>query len=333
MTERKIDAIGNLKAKKEQELRGLTIGGKRKVEYLPPATAPCSSATSLETHIHRDLGVKFTVPVQHIVSHHVKEDDREQATCTTSSTEYELKVCEASIEANKAPSSMATSTYTSTQSQEREENDGGSSSYYCSTCQDSTATGTSKDEAEHKRKEVEVGNSSMAMECETIPTASSLSTVIGTVLSQPNLVTRSQSEHHHMNPNKRPKRLSTISAWTQVQNYSHLVRNLRYGSKYRSTHPSSGNAASKVVATNSAAPHGGSWGATNHIYSSINPPPLPTATATEASYYPVPPSQSYGSRTISSSRREEGSGRPNTPVSHVTDTTTTDTDGEKEKWV
>ena len=336
VTERKIDVIGNLKAKKEQELLGLTIGGKRRAEYLPPATAPCSSATSLETHANRNLGVKFTVPVQHIISHHVKEGDHKQATCTTSSTEYELKVCEASIEANKAPSSTATSTYTSTQSQEGKENEGGSSSYYCSTCQDSTATGSSKDEAECKRKEVEVGNSSLAVECETIPTASSLSTVIGTVLSQPNHVTRSQSEHHHVNPNKRPKRLSTISAWTQVQNYSHLVRNFRYGSKYRSTHPSNSKTASKAAATNSTVPHSGSWGATNHIYSTINPPPsLPTAAAaaTEVSFYPVPPPQSYGSRTISSSRREEGSGRPNTPVSHVTDTTTTDTDGEKEKWV
>lgn len=327
MTERKIDAIGNLKAKKEQELLGLT-GGKRKTEYKPPATAPCSSATSLETHHpSRDAaaatGVKFIVPLQHTLSHRMNEDDG--TACTTSSTEYELKVCEASIEANKAPSSSAaTSTYTGTQSQEGDENDGGSSPYYCSTCQDSVAAGVV--DVERRRDKTEQGNSSMAVECETIPTASSLSTVIGTVLSQPNHVTRSQSEHHHVNANKQPsqKRLSTISAWTHVQNYSHIVRNLRYSSKFRSTQEGSGNAASK--ATNSAV-HAGSWGASNHIYSSINPP-LSTATS---SYFPVAP-QSYGSRTVSSSRREEGSGRPNTPVSSVTNTTT-DTDGEKEKWV
>ena len=318
VTERKIDAIGNLKAKKEQELLGLT-SSNRKTEYYPPATAPCSSATSLESHANnRDSGVKFIVP-QHTFPHHMKEDE---ATCTTSSTEYELKLCEASVEANKAPSSLPPSTYTSVQSHEGDENDG-SSSYYCSTCQGSVSADTV--EVERRRNKVELDNS-MAVECETIPTVSSLSTVIGTVLSQPNHVTRSQSEHHHVNANKQPsqKRLSTISAWTHVQNYSHIIRNLRYSSKYRSTHQGSSNMASK--ATNSA-PHAGSWGVTNHIYSSVNPP-LSTATA---SYYPVLP-QSYGTRTVSSSRREEGSGRPNTPVSSVTDTTT-DTDGEKEKWV
>ena len=318
VTERKIDAIGNLKAKKEQELLGLT-NSNRKTDYYPPATAPCSSATSLETHTNnRDSGVKFIVP-QHTLSYCMKE---EEATCATSSTEYELKLCEASIEANKAPSSLAPSAYTSVQSHEEDENDG-SSSYYCSTCQGSVSADNVEDE--RKRNKVELGNS-MAVECETIPTASSLSTVIGTVLSQPNHVKRSQSEHHHVNTNKQPsqKRLSTISTWTHVQNYSHIIRNLRYSSKYRSTHQGSSNTASK--STNSA-PHAGSWGATNHIYSSINPP----LSTTTASYYPVPP-QSYGSRTASSSRREEGSGRPNTPVSSVMGTTT-DTDGEKEKWV
>ena len=324
VTERKIDAIGNLKAKKEQELLGLT-SSNRKAEYNPPATAPCSSATSLETHpAHRDsVGVKFVVPQQHTLSHRMKEDE---AAGTGSSTEYELKLCEASIEANKAPSSLAGSTYTGTQSREEDENDE-SSLYYCSTCQDSVGAGVV--EVERRRNKAEPSNSSMAVECETIPTASSLSTVIGTVLSRPNHVARSQSEHHHMNANKQSsqnKRLSTISAWTHVQNYTHIIRNLRYSSKYQSSHQSGGGGNTVSKATNSTV-HTGSWGATNHIYSSINPA-LSTATG---SYFPVPP-QSYGSRTVSSSRREEGSGRPNTPVSNVTDTTT-DTDGEKEKWV
>ena len=311
MTERKIDAIGNLKAKKEQELLGLASSSNRRAEYKPPATAPCSSATSIETNLNRDAGVKFVVP-QHTLSHHMKEDE-----ATTSSTEYELKLCEASIEANKAPSSLAPSTYTNAQSHEGDENDG-SSSYYCSTCQGSVSATTV--EVERRRNKAELGDSSMAVECETIPTVSSLSTVIGTVLSQPNHVVRSQSEHRHVTTKQHPsqKRLSTISAWTHVQNYSHIVRNLRYSSKYRSTHQGSSNTSSKT--TNSAT-HAGSWGTTNHAYSSIN-------TTATSSYYPVPP-LSYGSRTISSSRREEGSGRPNTPVTDIT----TDTDGEKEKWV
>ena len=309
VTERKIDAIGNLKAKKEQELLGLA---NRKAEYNPPATAPCSSVTSLESlrPNNREMEVKFVVPL----SQRIKEDE-----ATTTSTEYELKLCEASIEAAKAPSSSAPSMYTNTQG---DENDG-SSSYYCSTCQGSASVSTV--EVGHGRKKVEIGNLSMAVECETIPSVSSLSTVIGTVLSQPNHVTRSQSEHRHVtNEQRSQKRLSAISAWTHFQGYSqNIVKNLRYSSKYRSSHQGSSNMSSKAT----TASHAGTWGTTSHTYSTIDAP----LSTTTASYFAVPP-QSYGSRTVSSSRREEGSGRPNTPVSSVTDITT-DTDGEKEKWV
>ena len=166
----------------------------------------------------------------------------------------------------------------------------------------------------------EVGDSSMAVECETIPSASSLSTVIGTVVSQPqHVMIRSQSEHHQVTIKRPLKRHSDISAWTHVQNYSHIVRNLRFSSKHPQPSLSNSNATSTS--------HAGTWGntLTTNTYSTINAPPISTA-----NYYGMP--KTYGSRTVTSSRRGEGSGRPNTPVSSVTDLTT-DTDGEKEKWV
>ena len=323
VTERKIDAIGNLKAKKEQQLLGLA---NRKTEYHPPATAPCSSATSLESHtnVGRELEVRFVPSTQ------IKEEE-EMTTSATEPMDYEVKLCEVSINSAAAqpPTSTAPSTFTNTQSNNDREEMEGSSSYYCSSCQggpNATSTGW---EGRRTKAGGGGGDSSMIVECETIPSASSLSTVIGTVLSQPNHMTRSQSEHHHVTRQPKPKeaskRFSAISAWSHhVQSYSHIVRNLRYSSKYKTArNDDSGNA--------SSAPHAGTWGtgpAQTNTYSTITAPLVPPTT----SYFGM--TQSYaGSRTISSSRREEGSGRPNTPVSSVVTDLTTDTEGEKEKWV
>ena len=314
VTERKIDAIGNLKAKKEQELLGLA---KRKAEYIPPTTAPCSSATSLESHtnIGRELEVRFVPSTQ------IKEEEE----LTNSSMDYDLKLCEASINLNHPPSSSAPSTYTNPQSNQEGEEVDGSSSCYTSSYPDSSinmAAGTAR---------TAKVDTSMAVECDTIPSASSLSTVIGTVLSQPQMP-RSQSEHRHMHKLSKkqmtnPKRRSGLPTWNQVvQPYSHIVRNLRYTSKYKPPHstdnPTAGTSARLPIAG------GASWGSTlpSNAYTTINGP-----TSIINSYFEA--GQSYsGSRTVSSTRREEGSGRPNTPVSSVTDLTT-DTDGEKEKWV
>ena len=310
VTERKIDAIGTLKAKKEQELRGLA---NRKAEYIPPATAPCSSVTSLEsyTNVGRDIEVKFVPTTQ------IKEEDE----LTSSSMDYELKLCEASINLNHPPSSSAPSTYANTQSNEQGEDVDESSSCYTSSYQDSSST-----MAAGTVGRAVGGDSSMAVECDTIPSASSLSTVIGTVASnyKPQM-SRSQSEHRHMTnqSKKQPmKRLSAISSLNQP--YSHIVRNLRYSSKYKFSHQDNPTASTST----NPAPHAGTWSNVHNsnTYSTIN---APSSTAT--SYFGV--GRSYaGSRTVSSSRRGEGSGRPNTPVSSVTDFTT-DTEGEKEKWV
>ena len=306
VTERKIDAIGNLKAKKEKELLGLA---NRKAEYNPPATAPCSSVTSLESHanVGKELEVRF------VPTYEIKE---EEEMTSPSATEYELKLCEASINTAHPTSSSVPSSYT--QSNTEGEQGQGSSSYYCSTCQGSSSTV----DVGQARERVDVGgvNSSLAVECGTIPSVSSMSTVMGTVLSQQNYVPRSQSDHRHeTKQSKRPiKRLSAMSAWSHVQTYSHIVRNLRYSSKYKAHHGSNME----------AVPHAGTWESTltSNLYSTINPPPSTTNSYLAAA-------QSYaGSRTLSSSRREEGCGHPNTPVSSVTEFTT-DTEEEKEKWV
>ena len=198
-----------------------------------------------------------------------------------------------------------------------------SSSCYTSSYQDSSST-----MAAGMAGRVVGGDSSMAVECDTIPSASSLSTVIGTVVSnyKPQM-SRSQSEHRHMTKHskKQPmKRLSAISSLNQP--YSHIVRNLRYSSKFKFSHQD--NPTASTSTSTNPAPHAGTWSSVHNsnAYSTIN---APSSTAT--SYFGM--GRSYaGSRTVSSSRREEGSGRPNTPVSSVTDFTT-DTEGEKEKWV
>ena len=308
MTERKIDAIGNLKAKKEKALLGLA---HRKTEYNPPATAPCSSATSLESHTNmaRELEVRFVPTMQ------IKE---EEEMTDSSATQYELKLCEASLETAPPNSSSLPSSYTNNEGEQVQGQ--GSSSYYSSSCQSGSGTVATSQADKGMGGVVGGVDSSMAVECETIPTVSSLSTVIGTVLSQQNHVPRSQSEHRHMTRkarSKRPmKRLSALSAWNNVHTYSHIVRNLRYSSKF------------KASQGQGPAPHAGTWESTltSNTYSMIQPPVPPAA-----SYLAIPQLNAE-SRTIISSRREEGSGRPNTPVSSVTDLMT-DTDGEKEKWV
>ena len=299
VTERRIDAIGNIKAKKEQELLGF---GNRKTEYNPPEAAPCSSATSQESQQSRELEVKYVVA--HTLPQHTQD-----AEATTSPAEYQLKVCKGKVEVTKAPNPS-----TNAQSKREDETDC-SSSYYCSTCEGSASATTVQ--VGHNESQQEPVDSSLAVECETIPSASSLSTVIGSVLSQQKRVQRSQSEHHHVT-GKQPshKRLSAISAWT---NYSHIVKNLRHGSKQRLSQQGSGTASSKTK----AASHAGSWGATKHSYSSMNALPQSNSTA---------PGQSLGGKIAGASRKEDGSCRPNTPVSSGMDITT-DTDGEKEKWV
>ena len=288
VTERRIYAIGTLTAKKEQELEA------RKAEYQAPMNAKCSSLSSLEPfeadtlRSSRKRGEMLGMEIQ---------SEEEEADPGNFYYTNESAVLDRST-AIVVPVSVI---------------DEGASSYYCSTCPEGgSAVGSVMAQSYTNRNAID---SSMVVECETIPSVSSLSTIHTGPRSVLN-PKRSRSEGH------------SLSIRVQQQQQRGTAR---YNPT--STRPLGRRTTHYLPAIHDLPSHS-AW--RNTLSSSNEDPSQPISTA----YMGITPL--YHSALSAMGLPEEvnrgGEGRPNTPVtSTCTSENSTgpsdDTDGQREKWV
>ena len=173
VTERRIDAIGMITAKKQQAL------ASRKAEYSPPVAAPCSSAST--------LGITNVYTTQPPL-----EQEQLSRQSVPDSNTYEGGEKEVTV------TLQVTENCTTTDGSDDTKLDAYDASYYCSTCK----LEESVSESVLTQYRSDIVNSSMAVECATIPAVSSLSTVCSTnrnmrrAYKVHNKMTRSKSELH-----------------------------------------------------------------------------------------------------------------------------------------
>ena len=173
VTERRIDTIGMITAKKQQAL------ASKKAEYSPPVAAPCSSASTLGI-----TNIYTTQPPQD------QEQLSRQSIPNSNTFEGGEKEGTVTIQVNE--------NCTTTDGSVDTKLDAYDASYYCSTCK----LEESVSESVLTQYRSDVVNSSMAVECATIPAVSSLSTVYSTnrnvrrAYKVHNKMTRSKSELH-----------------------------------------------------------------------------------------------------------------------------------------
>lgn len=268
VTQKKIDAIGGtLKAKKDKELAA------RKAEYYPPTAAACSSVSSLSTPYRLDAQRKRL---------------GETEECNEMSVEFEVCVHENPTSADMTPQHY----YETIDTQVEKKEDQEMSTHYSSSCKESEIVSV-------VNTNNNIVNSSMAVECDTIPTVSSLSTIHSQNYSRVSMA-RSQSERH----SKRSR-------------YS-IIRNIRYNIRDKA-YPAGPSPVSEQSVS-----HTGTWGSTTiSAHSSIHP-----------QYSDLQLESSEFLDQDSGPLHHSHGGRPNSPASSVTLAGTTDTEGgASEKWV
>ena len=178
VTERRIDAIGTITAKKQQALAA------RKVEYCPPITAVCSSNSNLQID---PIPTTNTYPNKYSSSSQSQGYSQAQSESNPSTA---FDVCHNT-------KTFTVSVHNTSEELEDDKMNTNDSSYYCSTCRESVSASI----LTQYTVGGDMANSSMAVECTTIPAVSSLSTVYSGLASKRkdyrnNQLTRSRSEQH-----------------------------------------------------------------------------------------------------------------------------------------
>ena len=276
VTERKIDAIGTLKAKKEQELAA------RKAKYYPPTQAACSSVSSLST-------AAFPKNI------HKGGLNSGQESSTVVSRQYE-EVC---VQMNPIVVDETHQQYVEINVQVSPHEKKEDPTYYSSSCKESELGGVVV-----ANDNKGVVNTSMSVECETIPSASSLSTVY----SRPEQNYSEYSRHLSMMSRSQSERRSRRSNRSAVRNMRYRRREMVH-------------AGGPSPLSEQSVSHTGTWGSGQ------------SGSQLRQSVHVL---QYQSNQFMDQDEPVQGGhgGRPNSPVSSVTVGGTTDTEGgASEKWV
>ena len=292
-TERRIDAIGNLKAKKEKKLAA------QKADYLPPTSLQDISFSNSSLHVStledRAHSVRTSSrPHQFYLSTQEEDKQEKRRVPPSNATQAadrrriksagELSLASAHLDPNPVPSSEPES--------------------YCSTCNNPSAPHFQSATAHTL---VEVADSSLAVECETIPSVSSLSTVhTGIKVHNP-----------WQQPKVRPSHIINPS--------SSMVP----GNPMAPRHPQKTSTLAPSATSGHSVSTTGTWGSAVNM---VGPPPSRVAMNNTANLlWPT------GELTTPASGDE---GRPNTPVTNSTTecssvirTEGLTSEGQEEKWV
>ncbi len=167
VTERRIDAIGVITTKKQQALAA------RKADHCPPVAAPCSSISIANAQ---------SIPPE-------KQQRRLNIPSSTTDTK-EKKTVTVTVQLNDNTADLAIN---------ETRLDATDVSYYCSTCK--LEESVSESVLQYRAAETDPINSSMAVECASIPAMSSISTLYSTNRNKQshgvhNKVVRSKSDVH-----------------------------------------------------------------------------------------------------------------------------------------
>lgn len=325
VTERRIDAIGTITAKKQQALAA------RKVEYCPPVTAVCSS----NSNIQMDPTSVVKIYSSSSTTQGYSQAPSESNPSTVQDDCHKTKTFTVSV-------------HNTSEEFEDEKLNANDTSYYCSTCRESVSAGVL---TQYTAGE-DMANSSMAVECATIPAVSSLSTVYSGVASKHkdyrnNRLSRSRSEQH--------RKGGRFTAKLSRQSIN-IIRGLRLGidglqssdtqsgsSVQGRSYPTGSGAGKKVSEAKPDILPRRSTESKKEIKHSQNPDSRRLDT-NSAAYIGVSnvyaPQQSENESEFAVSMMMGGT--PNTPVTSAmgdmsvglsTDDFTTDSEGVREKWV
>ena len=297
-TERRIDAIGNLKAKKEKKLAA------QKADYLPPTSLQDVSLSNSSLHVSTFEDRAHSVRTRSSRPHNFylstqEEDKQEKRRVPPSSATQaadrrriksagELSLASAHLEQchpNPVPSSEPES--------------------YCSTCYNPSAPHFQSSTAHTL---VEIADSSLAVECETIPSVSSLSTVhTGIKVHNP-----------WQQPKIRPSHIINPS--------SSMVP----GNPTAQRHPPKMSTLAPSATSGHSMSTTGTWGSAVNMVG-----PLPSQVAINNTTNLLWPTGEF------TTPASEDEGRPNTPVTNSTTTECSSvirtegqtSEGQEEKWV